>query len=200
MKKNRLLSLAVAVMMTLCFILPLQTLAAKPGETVSEQLTISAGEAFHLVYVEYKLSDGLEFVSINSTWGKPIYNTTTGKAIAYDPAMGPGSSGATSVTFTVEAKVKDGVTTDQNITFSNVQYISNALRPSGDLSKVIPIGGGVKYDMNGDLELTMRDALIVMYSYLDGKTVADMPQADVNNDGEITMRDALIIMYAYLDA
>lgn len=204
MKKSRFLSFAVAVMMALCVNLPLQALAAKPGDIVEEKFTISAGENFYLVYVEFKLSDGLVLEgspAVTSTLGPVVYNAATGKAIAYDAGMAT-SGGASSVTFTVKAKVKDGVTTDQTISFSNVQYISSALKGSADLANVIKIGDGtaVSADVNGDGRVTMRDVMIVLYAFLDNTPVAEVPKADLNADGRLTMRDVMIVLYAFLDS
>ncbi len=165
MKKNRLLSLAVAVMMALCVLLPLHSLAAKPGDVVEEKFTISAGESFYLVYVEFKLSDGLELVDVTSTLGPVIYNGATGKAIAYDANMAT-SGGSASVTFTVKAKIKAGVTTDQTISFSNVQYISSSLVKSGDLSNTIKIGGGLFGDVNRDGVVDLDDMMYVVRAAL----------------------------------
>lgn len=118
MKKMFSLTLVMVLIAGLLIGGTVTAMAAKPGDTVTGTFTISPGIKFNGYGVSFKVSDGLEFVSVTDTAGGMGSSTKIG---------GVAPTGLDSVTVTVTAKVKAGITTEQQIIFSGAEY--STLRP-----------------------------------------------------------------------
>lgn len=83
------------------------------------------------------------------------------------------------------------------------------IRVDGEAVKTIPFADGLKItfgpavaratgDVDGDGQITMSDANMVVNHYLGNATLSDVKAADVDGDGKITMSDANAIVNMYL--
>lgn len=197
MKRVRTM-VSLSIVAVLLLAVPMQMLAAGPGDEVSATITVTAPNNYYLFLVEYELSDGLTFKEVKVDKGSVLGNAR--KAIGWDPNMET-SGGYNNVQVTVYATVKDGVKTDQTVNFKKVQYVNTKEAPKLDpQSKTIKIGEEVSMDFDGDGNVTMLDVLTVLFAYLDDVSVADFPEADVDGDNAITMLDVLTVLFAFLDS
>ncbi len=115
MKNKFKRSLLLLLILSLVLVVPLGALAEKPGDTVTLTYKFAPPEAYYSFNMVYTLSEGLEFVSMTDSLG--IGETGTGGkfAAAFGAKTDP-------ITMTLTAKVKEGVTTDQTMSITGVQY------------------------------------------------------------------------------
>lgn len=198
---RKFIALLVITSILMVAILPaaLAQQTAAPGSVITVEFPFSGPEVYFVDF-HYALSAGLSIEGGSALAGGSLGKAGSTRAIFLRPNLAPFKGD----TLQLKIKVKEDATGEQTVDLTKIEgYVqgSGMQAMNGAAKKTITISGGgahKSYDINGDKRITMRDALIVMYAYLDKVTAAEKPEYDINNDTKITMRDALIIMYAYL--
>ena len=200
MKKFIALLVITSILMVAILPAALAQQTAAPGSVITVEFSFSGLEDVYFVDFHYALSSGLSIEGGSALAGGSLGKAGSTRAIFLRPNLAPFKGD----TLQLKIKVKEDATGEQTVDLTKIEgYVqgSGMQAMNGAAKKTITISGGgahKSYDINGDKRITMRDALIVMYAYLDKVTAAEKPEYDINNDTKITMRDALIIMYAYL--